>query len=88
MKRVRTTALPGGEDGPVLGQGTWRITASQVALAWVIGEDGVIAMPKSANPAHVRENRGAADLRLTERDLEELDESFPAPSEPVPLETR
>ena len=63
-------------------------TTSQVALAWVIRKDGVVAIPKSANAAHMRENRGAADLALTRGDLDELDVAFPAPSEPVPLETR
>ena len=62
-------------------------TAAQIALAWVIREPGVIAIPKAASEAHVRENRGAT-LRLTKRDLAELDESFPPPSEEVPLETR
>jgi diketogulonate reductase-like aldo/keto reductase len=63
-------------------------TAAQVALAWVIREDGVIAIPKAGLVAHVREDRGAADLRLTKRDLDELDASFVAPDGPVPLETR
>jgi diketogulonate reductase-like aldo/keto reductase len=63
-------------------------TAAQIALAWVMREPGVIAIPKSSNLAHVRDNRGAADIRLTQRDLEELDRSFPAPGGPVPLETR
>jgi diketogulonate reductase-like aldo/keto reductase len=63
-------------------------TPAQIALAWVIREDGVIAIPKAANPKHVRENRGAADIKLTKRDLEELDESFPPPDEKKPLETR
>jgi diketogulonate reductase-like aldo/keto reductase len=63
-------------------------TPVQVALAWVIRDDGVIAIPKAADPKHVRENRGAADIKLTKRDLEELDESFPPPSGKAPLETR
>jgi diketogulonate reductase-like aldo/keto reductase len=63
-------------------------TAAQVALAWVIREDGVIAIPKASRAAHVRENRGAADIRLTKRDLEDLDGSFPSPQAQVPLETR
>jgi diketogulonate reductase-like aldo/keto reductase len=63
-------------------------TPVQVALAWVIREDGVIAIPKAADTKHVRENRGAADIRLTRRDLEELDESFPPPSGKKPLELR
>jgi diketogulonate reductase-like aldo/keto reductase len=63
-------------------------TPVQVALAWVIRDDGVIAIPKAADPKHVRENRGAADIKLTKRDLEELDESFPPPEGKKPLETR
>ena len=63
-------------------------TAVQVALAWTIREPGVIAIPKSANAAHVKENAEALKLRLTKRDLDELDESFPPPAEPVPLDTR
>jgi diketogulonate reductase-like aldo/keto reductase len=63
-------------------------TPVQIALAWVIREDGVIAIPKAADPKHVRENRAAADIKLTKKDLEELDESFPAPDEKKPLEAR
>lgn len=63
-------------------------TPAQVALAWVIREDDVIAIPKAADSKHVRENRGAADIKLTKRDLEELDESFPPAEGKKPLETR
>jgi diketogulonate reductase-like aldo/keto reductase len=63
-------------------------TPAQIALAWVIRDDGVIAIPKAAEVKHVRENRGAADIKLTNRDLEELDESFPPPDGKKSLETR
>ena len=63
-------------------------TPVQIALAWVLRDDGVIAIPKAADPKHVRENRGAADIKLTKRDLEELDESFPPPDGKKPLEMR
>jgi len=63
-------------------------TPAQVALAWVMREDGVIAIPKAARAPHVRENRGAADIRLTKRDLAELDGSFPPPDDKHPLATR
>ncbi|HKY52405.1 MAG TPA: aldo/keto reductase [Candidatus Limnocylindria bacterium] len=63
-------------------------TAAQVALAWVIRTDDVIAIPKSSRVAHVRENRGAADIHLTRRDLDQLEESFPAPETKIPLEVR
>jgi len=63
-------------------------TPVQIALAWVIREDVVIAIPKAADPKHVRENRGAADIKLTKRDLDELDDSFPPPDGKKPLEMR
>ena len=63
-------------------------TAAQVALAWVIRNGDVIAIPKTSRVARVREARAAADLRLSARDLEILDGSFPAPTGPVPLDTR
>ncbi|MDQ1653331.1 MAG: hypothetical protein QOI35_2531, partial [Cryptosporangiaceae bacterium] len=60
-------------------------TPTQVALAWVLGQ-GVAAIPRSGRPEHVRENRGAAGLRLPPAVLAVLDEAFPPPSGPVPLE--
>lgn len=60
-------------------------TPAQVALAWVL-EQGVAAIPRSGSPDHVRENRGAADLRLPPEALDALDEAFPPPSGPTPLE--
>ena len=57
----------------------------QVALAWTLREDGVISIPKAGRPAHVRENRAAADLVLSPEDLAELDRAFPPPARPEPL---
>jgi diketogulonate reductase-like aldo/keto reductase len=51
----------------------------------VLQQDGVVAIPKAANVAHVRENRGALALRLTRQDLAALDRAFPAPTEATPL---
>ena len=61
-------------------------TPAQVALAWVLRNECVIAIPRAGEPSHVRENRGAVDLRLTERDFEELERVFPKPRRKVPLE--
>jgi diketogulonate reductase-like aldo/keto reductase len=63
-----------------------RAAPSQVALAWLLRHDRVIAIPKAGTSAHVRENRAAADLRLTQKDLAELDRAFPPPTRKVPLE--
>jgi diketogulonate reductase-like aldo/keto reductase len=61
-------------------------TSAQVALAWVLDHEGVIAIPRSGNPAHVEDNRRALDVHLTAPDLAELDEAFPPPLFPQPLE--
>jgi diketogulonate reductase-like aldo/keto reductase len=56
-----------------------RATPAQLALAWTVRDDGLIAVPRSGTSAHVRENRRAADLRLTAQDLTVLDAAFPPP---------
>lgn len=63
-----------------------QVAPSQVALSWLLSQDGIIAIPKAATAEHVRENRGALDLRLSKQDLAELDRIFPPPTEPTPLE--
>ncbi len=55
------------------------VTAYQVALAWVMRRPEVIAIPKAATLAHVRENRAAAELVLADDDLALIDAAFPAP---------
>jgi diketogulonate reductase-like aldo/keto reductase len=62
------------------------VTPAQVALAWTIRHEGVVAIPKAVKPAHVRENAAAADLLLTPEDLALLDASFPPPKREGPLE--
>ncbi len=61
-------------------------TAAQVAIAWTLRQDGVVSIPKAGDAAHVRENAGAAALRLTERDLAEIDAAFPPPRRKQALE--
>lgn len=61
-------------------------TAAQVALAWLLRQSGIIAIPKAARPEHVRENHAALRIGLTRQDLRELDAAFPPPDGPVPLE--
>jgi diketogulonate reductase-like aldo/keto reductase len=62
-------------------------TPAQVALAWVLRQDKIIAIPGSGSAEHTRENRAALDIRLTDRDFKELDRAFPPPDGPRPLET-
>lgn len=60
-------------------------TPAQVALAWLLSHDGVLAIPKAAKEAHQRENLAAASLVLTPEDRAELDAGHPAPSRKQPL---
>jgi diketogulonate reductase-like aldo/keto reductase len=81
------------EQGRILGNAALRdiaaahgATPAQVALAWVIRQDGVVAIPRTGSPAHVRENAGALGIQLSPRDLEEIDRAFPPPARARPLE--
>jgi len=54
-------------------------TPAQVALAWLLRQDGMMVIPKASQPEHVRENFAALDLALTAADLVALDRAFPPP---------
>jgi diketogulonate reductase-like aldo/keto reductase len=54
-------------------------TPAQVAIAWTMRSGNVISIPKAADPEHVRENAGAADLVLSAEDLAAIDAAHPAP---------
>jgi len=61
-------------------------TPAQIALAWILRREAVIAIPKSSSPNRVRENRGALDIELGDDDLQVLDKAFPPPRRKVPLQ--
>lgn len=61
-------------------------TPAQVALAWLLAQDNVIAIPKAGRSAHVHDNRAAADLVLAPDTLARLDGLYPRPRGRVPLE--
>ena len=61
------------------------MTPAQVALAWLLAKDAVIAIPKTASRARLEENAGALGKSLSAADLEELDRLFPPPEGPSPL---
>ena len=84
---------PIGQGGSLLRHGAVRAVAArrgatpaQVALAFVLRRPGVIAIPKAADPIHVRQNAKALDVVLTAEDLHELDAAFPPPIRKRPLE--
>ncbi|OCW55863.1 oxidoreductase [Hoeflea olei] len=62
------------------------VSAAQLALAFLLSRENVIAIPKSANPERVRENRAAADIVLSDADRDDLDRMFPPPRSKQPLD--
>jgi diketogulonate reductase-like aldo/keto reductase len=69
-----------GEIGRRHGRGPF-----QVALAWVLAQPGVVAIPKAVRPEHVEANANALDLELTAEDLAAIDREFPPPRRKTPL---
>ncbi len=83
---------PLGQAGSMLRHGTLAAVAqehgatpAQVALAWALRRPGLIAIPKASRPRHVRANAAAANLRLSEDDLQLIDAVLPPPNEKQPL---
>jgi len=63
-------------------------TAAQLALAWLIAQPGVLAIPKAVREAHLRENLAAADLDLSDSERAAIDKMFPAPRKKTALAMR
>jgi aldehyde reductase len=61
------------------------MTPAQVAIAWLLAQDGVIAIPKTGNPGRLQDNAAALAQPLSPQDLRELDGVFPPPGGPLPL---
>lgn len=52
------------------------ITPAQLALAWVMAKgDDIVPIPGTKSPRRLEENAAAADVKLTARDIEELDKA-------------
>ena len=76
LRRNRTLEAIGSRIGA---------TASQVALAWLLRQDGVMVIPKAVREEHVRENAAARELELSPGDLDELEAAFPPPRKKTSL---
>jgi diketogulonate reductase-like aldo/keto reductase len=81
------------EQGRMLGHaalrdvaGRHKATPAQVALAWLLRQDGVIVIPKATALPHVEEDIAAVDLRLTADDLATLDRALPPPKKATSLD--
>jgi diketogulonate reductase-like aldo/keto reductase len=62
------------------------MTPAQAALAWLLSKDGVIVIPKTGRRERLKENLGALERPLDAAQLVELDQLFPPPAGPQPLE--
>ena len=62
-------------------------TSGQIALAWVLRQPGVIAIPKASNEKHVRDNVRSIEIKLTGEDLADFDHEFPPPKSKRSLPT-
>ena len=60
-------------------------TAAQIALAWLLRQGDIIAIPKAARPRHMEENVAALEITLDSDDLAALDAAFAPPRRGKPL---
>jgi diketogulonate reductase-like aldo/keto reductase len=92
-RRMPIMAYSPVDQGRILRNRTLASTAArhdasptQIALAWLLRRKDLMVIPKATNVAHLRENREALDITLSEADLAELDGAFPPPRGSRPLE--
>jgi aryl-alcohol dehydrogenase-like predicted oxidoreductase len=52
-------------------------TPAQLALAWLLSRDNVIPIPGTSSVERLTDNAGAADVRLTRDELDEIDRRSP-----------
>ena len=63
------------------------VSASSAALAWVLRQPGMLAIPMSTSEPHLRENFAASNVELSADDLAQIDARFPPPKRKRPLAT-
>ena len=61
-------------------------TPAQIALAAVLRQEGVIAIPKASTVEHVEANAAALEIELDAEDIAVLDRAFPPPTTAQPLD--
>lgn len=47
-------------------------TIQQIALAWLINHDNVVAIPRSSSIEHIKENAKSAEIELTDDEMDQL----------------
>ncbi|SCC95548.1 conserved hypothetical protein [Thiomonas sp. X19] len=61
------------------------LSAAQLALAWVLRQPGVMAIPKAGSQQHLRDNLAAASTTLDAATCKAIDQLFPSPRGKQPL---
>jgi len=51
-------------------------TPFQIALAWLVMQSRVITIPMSFNPQHIKENFDAADIKLSDKEMDQLSDAW------------
>jgi len=76
-------------DQPALREMAQRrgVAPAQLALAWMLAQPGVMALPKSSDALHLRQNWQAAALRLDAAEITKLQRLFPPPRRKQALAT-
>jgi diketogulonate reductase-like aldo/keto reductase len=84
-------AFPGPDTagGRVLGKiaHSHHTNPRQVALGFLVRRPELFTIPKASSPEHAAENARAGGLRLTEGEIEEIDQAFPLGARPRVLPT-
>ena len=60
-------------------------SAAQIALARLLAQPGVVAIPKAVRSEHLRANLAAASIALSAADIAEIDRAYPPPRRAMPL---
>lgn len=57
----------------------YKVSVFQILLSWLIRDDYTIAIPKSSNKEHIKDNLNSNNLILTKHDIQAIDLKFPPP---------
>lgn len=57
----------------------YKVRVFQILLSWLIRDDYTIAIPKSSNKEHIKDNLNSNNLILTKHDIQAIDLEFPPP---------
>jgi diketogulonate reductase-like aldo/keto reductase len=78
---------PNTAGGKVLGQiaGAHGATSYQIALAFLVRDPAVFAIPKASDPRHASENVAAGDITLSPEEIVQIDRAFPLGAKPRSL---